>query len=230
MILCNPFIRSIETITDELGVLKQLVMNCTILRSVAQIIILNIGLYVFDYGLDITAYLYQRSKGHPNWAAGILLVTFLPNVVGFIYECTKTASLVETYARRKYEMSYNIKCDLKKHRIYHIYMFYGGGKWEMLTKKYKIMYALRLFLQYFLFSCVILSFSIPVVFLLAMFAVASIILKCLGIEIAQDVRDYLDRNLHGWIIGYHRLIDEKAQFKQQKSTNELLIDLLLKDR
>ena len=209
---------------------EKLAMNCTILRSVAQILILNIGLYVFDYGLDITAYLYQRGKGHPNWAAGILLVTFLPNVVGFIYECTKTASLVESYARRKYEMSYNMKCDLKKLRIYHIYMFYGGGKWEMLTKKTKTLYVLRLFLQYFLLGCVFLSFAIPMAFLLALLSVASIILKCLGIEIGQDVRNYLDRNLHGWIIGYHRLIDEKAQFKQQKSTNDLLIDLLLKDR
>ena len=127
-------------------------------------------------------------------------------------------------------MSYNMKCDLIKLRIYHIYMFYGGGKWEMLTKKTKTLYVLRLFLQYFLLGCVFLSFAIPMAFLLALLSVASIILKCLGIEIGQDVRNYLDRNLHGWIIGYHRLIDEKAQFKQQKSTNDLLIDLLLKDR
>ena len=109
-------------------------------------------------------------------------------------------------------------------------MFYGIGKWETLTKKTKTLYVLRLFLQYFSIGCMLLLFSIPVVFLLTMLYVVSTILRCLGIGICQDITEYLDRNLHGWIIGYHRMIDEKARFKQQKSTNDLLIDLLVKDR
>ena len=81
------------------------------LRSVAQILILNVGLYVVDYGLDINAYLYQKDKGHHKWATGILVVTFHPNVIGFIYELTKAASLVERYALRKYEAFYHMQWD-----------------------------------------------------------------------------------------------------------------------
>ena len=201
------------------------------LRSVAQILILNVGLYVVDYGLDINAYLYQKSKGHHKWATGILLVTFLPNVIGFIYELTNAASLVERYALRKYEAFYHMQWDWKNQRIYHVYMDVTYRKWEDLTRINKTLYISRIIIHHFCIAILIILVSVPLMCLLPFITVSFWILEYLSImKVTEIVTEYLDRNLYGWVIGYNRVIDARDHNRRQLTTHDMLLDLIFNDR
>ena len=202
------------------------------IRNIAQIIILNIGLYILDYALDINAYLYQKNRGHDKWANSILLVTFLPNIVGFIYECIKTISYVERYAHHKYDMNYRREWDWKPLRIYHVYSYYRirKRKWEDLSRTEKTQQILIVFLKHFIVASLIFFILIPAILLLPLFLIVWLTLELLDVGITDVIAKYLDRHLYGWIIGYNRLADGKTHHKQQRKTIELLRDLLLQDR
>ena len=205
-------------------------VNFGILRSVAQLLILNIGLYILDYGLDINAYVSQKLKGHHKWANGILLVTFLPNVVGFIYESIKTLSLVQRYGIRKYETFYHRTYDWKEQRIHRIYRYYDARKWKKLSKTNRMLQISVLFLQHFVVALLLLLISIPVMFLIPFLVLALGVLEALRAGIIQMIKQYLNRHLYGWIIGYNRLVDAKTHNATQQNTEDLLFDLFLNNR
>ena len=200
------------------------------LRSVLRILIFNVGLYVVDYALDIKQYLYHKNRGHRKWAYGILLVTFLPNVVGFIYWLVKAVSLIERYSMRKYEAFYHMEWDWKKHRIYHVYMDETYRKWENLPSGHKLLHMSKIYFQHWCIAILILFLSVLAVCLAPFVILALIVFKCFGLKVTEIATEYLDRNLYGWMIGYNRVIDAKAHNKQQRGTDDMLFDLLFKDR
>ena len=121
-----------------------------VLKSVVRILVLNVGVYIVDFGLDIKQYFFQKSRGHDHWAIAILVVTFLPNVTGFIYRIPYVVSLVERYARRKYEALYHMEWDRKNNRIYHVTMDETDRKWDTLPSRHKIFYMSKIFFLAFL--------------------------------------------------------------------------------
>ena len=201
-----------------------------VLKSILRILILNVGVYLVDFGLDIKQYFYQKSRGHDHWAIAILVVTFLPNVTGFIYRIPEVLSLVQRYSRRKYEAIYHMEWDRKNNRIYHVSMDETDRKWENLSRRHKIFYMSKIILHHFCIAIVILLVSVPAFCLLPFILLAFVVAKCFGVRADEKVTEYLDRNLYGWMIGYNRTIDAKAHNRQQRRTNDILFDLLLKDR
>ena len=201
-----------------------------VLKSILRILILNVGVYIVDFGLDIKQYFYQKSRGHDHWAIAILVVTFLPNVTGFIYRIPKVVSLVERYARRKYETLYHMEWDRKNNRIYHVSMDETDRKWDNIPSRHKIFYISKIFLQHFCIAVLILLVSVPALCLSPFIVLALVVVECFGVRVSEKFAEYLDRNLYGWMIGYNRAVDTKAQNKQQRRTNDILFDLLFKDR
>ena len=205
-------------------------VNFKVIRNVAPIIIFNIVLYVVDYGLDINQYYYQKSNGHVKWANSILLVTFNPNIVAFISECIKTFSYVEKYARHKYEKIYYRSWDWKQLKVYHTYSYFNIRKWENLSRKTKAVNIIFRFLKHFLLAIIVFLLLIPTMILAPLILLVCLILEAFGYGLSDSIERFLDRNLHGWIIGENRLADGKSHHKQQRNTKEIFYDLFFSDR
>ena len=199
-------------------------------RSVAQLILLNIGLYIVDYGLDIKAYFITKEQKHHKWANSILLATFLPNIVSFFHQCMKTLPYVQKYARHKYEMCYQNNIDWKNMYIYHIYNYYNIIKWKDVPGWKKLWHIFILLLRYSIFSGLICLLIILLILLMPLFLLLWATLELFSVKPTVRITNYLDKKLYGWIIGHNRLADGKTHHKQQRNTHDLLYDLLVKDR
>ena len=199
-------------------------------RSVAQLILLNIGLYIVDYGLDIKAYFITKEQKHYKWANSILLATFLPNIISFFHQCMKTLPYVQKYARHKYEMCYQRKIYWKDIHIYHIYNYYNLIKWKDVSGWKKLLHIFILLFKYVISSALISFLILLMVFLIPLFLLLWATLELFGFKPCVRISNYLDKELYGWIIGHNRLADGKTHHKQQMNTHDLLYDLLVKDR
>ena len=91
-------------------------------------------------------------------------------------------------------------------------------------------YMCNIFLQHWCIAILVLFLSVPVVCLSPFILLTLTIFKCFGPKITDIAAEYLDRNLYGLMIGYNRVIDDKAHNRQQRGTNDMLFDLLFKDR
>ena len=88
----------------------------------------------------------------------------------------------------------------------------------------------ELFLQHFVVALLLLLISIPVIFLIPFLMLALGLLEALRVGIIRIIKQYLNRHLYGWIIGYNRLVDAKTHNATQQNTKDLLFDLFLNNR